>query len=190
MCASSKAYQDFLVQGSRFDNHKSGSFGFTWGISFKHSQSWIGGLINSFFTSKNGKTISSKGLFLMDYQRLTSWRIQRFPKLMEKNTPWRAAPVAVGRPRTPWFHEGLTTVACGLSYTQVSAGGFHTALLRSDGCAVVCGSNGSGQCNTPPLSQGLSYTQVSAGRFQCFSKVMAEPLPADAMMMVMDSVTV
>ena len=54
----------------------------------------------------------------------------------------------------------------GLSYTQVSAGGAHTVLLRSDGSVVACGANNWGQCNIPPLDEGLSYTQVSAGSFQ------------------------
>jgi len=54
----------------------------------------------------------------------------------------------------------------GLSYTQVSAGGAHTVLLRSDGSVVACGANNWGQCNVPPLDEGLSYTQVSAGSFQ------------------------
>ncbi|CAL1139113.1 unnamed protein product [Cladocopium goreaui] len=40
----------------------------------------------------------------------------------------------------------------------------HTALLRSDGNAAACGSNGGGQCIIPPLVDGISYTQVSAGQ--------------------------
>ena len=51
----------------------------------------------------------------------------------------------------------------GVSYAHVSAGGSHTALLRSDGCAGACGCNRYGQCNIPPLDDGVSYTQVSAG---------------------------
>jgi len=35
----------------------------------------------------------------------------------------------------------------GVTYSQVSAGGFHTVLLRSDGRAVACGSKRCGQCN-------------------------------------------
>ena len=50
-----------------------------------------------------------------------------------------------------------------MSYSQVSAGYSHTALLCSDGNAVACGKNGFGQCNIPALDEGLSYTQVSAG---------------------------
>eukprot|EP00434_Breviolum_minutum_P025505 symbB.v1.2.022536.t1/scaffold2007.1/size92683/1 len=46
---------------------------------------------------------------------------------------------------------------------QVSAGAFHTVLLRSNGQAVACGSNSDGQCTIPPLDEGLSYSQVSAG---------------------------
>jgi len=51
----------------------------------------------------------------------------------------------------------------GTSYTQVSAGAFHTALLRSDGDAVACGSNSFGQCEIPPLAEGMSYMRISAG---------------------------
>ena len=46
---------------------------------------------------------------------------------------------------------------------MVSAGLYHTVLLRSDGCAVACGLNAQGQCNIPPLDEGVTYTQVSAG---------------------------
>ena len=35
-------------------------------------------------------------------------------------------------------------------YTQASPGGFHVALLRSDGKVVIIGCNDSGQCNIPP----------------------------------------
>eukprot|EP00438_Fugacium_kawagutii_P025001 Skav224822 [mRNA] locus=scaffold613:200563:200991:- [translate_table: standard] len=34
-------------------------------------------------------------------------------------------------------------------YTQVSAGGDHTVLLRSDGAAVACGHNKLNQCDLP-----------------------------------------
>ena len=50
-----------------------------------------------------------------------------------------------------------------MSYSQVSAGKSHTVLLRSDGQAVTCGSNSSGQCSIPLLDEGISYSQVSAG---------------------------
>jgi alpha-tubulin suppressor-like RCC1 family protein len=48
---------------------------------------------------------------------------------------------------------------------QVSAGGNHTVLLRSDGHAVACGQNIFGQCNVPPLAEGMTYTQVRMGRY-------------------------
>eukprot|EP00435_Cladocopium_sp_Y103_P013954 s760_g3.t1 len=48
---------------------------------------------------------------------------------------------------------------------MVSAGGAHTVLLRSDGCAVACGWNFNGECNIPPLDAGVTYTQVSAGGY-------------------------
>ncbi|CAK9056746.1 unnamed protein product [Durusdinium trenchii] len=51
----------------------------------------------------------------------------------------------------------------GVAYTQVSAGGYHSVLLRSDGSAVACGFNDHGQCKIPPLEKGVCYTQVSAG---------------------------
>ena len=53
----------------------------------------------------------------------------------------------------------------GIVYTQVSANLYQTVLLRSDGCAVACGQNDSGQCNFPPLDEAKSYTQASAGGF-------------------------
>jgi hypothetical protein len=46
---------------------------------------------------------------------------------------------------------------------MVSAGGTHTLLLRSDGCAVACVWNFRGECDIPPLDEGVKYTQVSAG---------------------------
>eukprot|EP00435_Cladocopium_sp_Y103_P057603 s17_g19.t2 len=45
----------------------------------------------------------------------------------------------------------------------MAAGGRHTVLLRSDGCAVATGINMDGQCDIPPFRNGLNYTQVSAG---------------------------
>ena len=51
----------------------------------------------------------------------------------------------------------------GLAYTQVSAGGGHSLLLRSNGTVTVCGGNWHGQCNIPEFDEGLAYTQVSAG---------------------------
>ena len=50
-----------------------------------------------------------------------------------------------------------------VSYAQISAQQFHTVLLRSDGTAVACGQNFTGECNIPALDDGLLYTQVSAG---------------------------
>jgi alpha-tubulin suppressor-like RCC1 family protein len=58
-------------------------------------------------------------------------------------------------------HEKIRVICQdGLFYTQVSAGAFHTVLLRSDGCAVACGENGYGECEIPPLDHGLSFAQV------------------------------
>ena len=50
----------------------------------------------------------------------------------------------------------------GISFIQVSAGGYHTVLLRSDGSAVAFGDKSLEQCNIPPLVEGMTYTQVSA----------------------------
>ena len=49
--------------------------------------------------------------------------------------------------------------------TMASAGGFHTVLLRSDGCAVACGRNIERQCDIPALVKGISYVQVSGGQY-------------------------
>ena len=62
---------------------------------------------------------------------------------------------------------------------MVSAGGTHTVLLRSDGCAVACGWNFHGTCNIPPLDGGVTNTQVlQVVLIQCFSGVMAVQLLA------------
>eukprot|EP00927_Polykrikos_kofoidii_P010052 TRINITY_DN14246_c0_g1_i10.p1 TRINITY_DN14246_c0_g1~~TRINITY_DN14246_c0_g1_i10.p1 ORF type:complete len:146 (-),score=18.99 TRINITY_DN14246_c0_g1_i10:42-479(-) len=52
----------------------------------------------------------------------------------------------------------------GLTYTQAAAGAHHTVLTRSDGSAVACGDNRSGQCNLPELEDGLTYTTQVACR--------------------------
>ena len=49
-----------------------------------------------------------------------------------------------------------------MTYTQVSAGMYHTVLLRSDGVAMACGGNSFRQCNIPHLEDRMTYTQVSA----------------------------
>ena len=36
-------------------------------------------------------------------------------------------------------------------------------FLRSDGCAIACGWNDTGQCSIPAFDEGVTYTQVSAG---------------------------
>ena len=52
----------------------------------------------------------------------------------------------------------------GVTYTQVSTGGRHlVVLLRSDGRAVACGHDATGQLHIPPLDEGLMYTEVSTG---------------------------
>ena len=53
-----------------------------------------------------------------------------------------------------------------MSYLQVSAGGYHIVLRRSDGHAVAHGSNLEGQCHIPDLDAGVSYIKVSAGARQ------------------------
>ena len=42
---------------------------------------------------------------------------------------------------------------------------FKTLLLRSDGTAVACGDNSSGEFEIPALDEGISYIQVSAGTY-------------------------
>ena len=67
----------------------------------------------------------------------------------------------------------------GLSYTQVGARARHTVLLRSDGSAVGCGDNGSGQRDVPAPIADISYTQVPPGRAtQSRSGSMAVPWAA------------
>jgi hypothetical protein len=52
----------------------------------------------------------------------------------------------------------------GLTYVEVSAGGLHSILRRSDGTAVTFGNNGWGQLNgQPALPAGLTYVEVAAG---------------------------
>ena len=58
-----------------------------------------------------------------------------------------------------------------VTYTQLSVGSFHIALLRSDGMAVVIGPEpyvlrGLGHCRIPRLDDGVSYVEVSAGGAQ------------------------
>lgn len=52
-----------------------------------------------------------------------------------------------------------------LTYIQVSAGGSHTVMLRSDGTAVASGSGSCERCDIPALVEGLKYIQVAAGGF-------------------------
>src|SRR5262245_54234235 len=49
------------------------------------------------------------------------------------------------------------------SAVEVSAGGGHTVVRRSDGSVVAWGDNLDGQCNVPALPPGLSYVEVAAG---------------------------
>ena len=53
----------------------------------------------------------------------------------------------------------------GLTYTQVSAGTYHTVLLKNNGTAVACGNNRFGQCDIPMLDGCLTYTQIAAGGY-------------------------
>ena len=52
------------------------------------------------------------------------------------------------------------------TYTQVAAGVYHPALLKSDGTAVACGKNDRGQCNIPALDGDVAYAQDAAGSFR------------------------
>lgn len=51
----------------------------------------------------------------------------------------------------------------GMTYTQVSAGRWHSAACRNDGVAVAWGRNDAGQCNVTAAPQGVDYVKVSAG---------------------------
>ena len=56
----------------------------------------------------------------------------------------------------------------GVTYSQVSAGHYHTVLLRSDGRAVACGRNDEGQCNIPGLRtwrETLTLSQATARKY-------------------------
>ena len=48
------------------------------------------------------------------------------------------------------------------TYVQVTAGAQHTVFLRSDGTALACGENFSGQCDIP-VPRNLTYTLAAAG---------------------------
>eukprot|EP00747_Dinoflagellata_sp_TGD_P046758 gnl/TRDRNA2_/TRDRNA2_144616_c1_seq1.p1 gnl/TRDRNA2_/TRDRNA2_144616_c1~~gnl/TRDRNA2_/TRDRNA2_144616_c1_seq1.p1 ORF type:complete len:146 (-),score=18.35 gnl/TRDRNA2_/TRDRNA2_144616_c1_seq1:8-445(-) len=49
---------------------------------------------------------------------------------------------------------------------MIAAGGFHTVLLRSDGTAVACGSNGYGQCQIPSLRSWTEWLSLQPARLK------------------------
>lgn len=57
---------------------------------------------------------------------------------------------------------GTPELEVGTSYTQTSAGCFHTVLLRSDGEAPTCGANEYGQRDVPELEPGQTYAENGA----------------------------
>jgi len=63
----------------------------------------------------------------------------------------------------------------------ISAGWNHTVLLRSDGKAVACGKNHSGQCNIPSPEPGICYT----GNFSLAGDLVLQLDFAHEMMMMM-----
>ena len=58
-----------------------------------------------------------------------------------------------------WGPQGpnVPDVVDGVCFTQVAAGNEHTMSLRSDGSAVVCGSNLFGQCDLPGMVVGAFF---------------------------------
>ncbi|MET0451130.1 MAG: RCC1 domain-containing protein, partial [Mycobacterium sp.] len=59
----------------------------------------------------------------------------------------------------------IPTPPTGITYTQASAGDFHTVLLRSDGTALAIGDNEYGQTDIPALPIGIIYTKAAAGSY-------------------------
>lgn len=50
----------------------------------------------------------------------------------------------------------------GLSYVEVTAGGYHNVARLSDGSVIARGENTNGQCNVPVLPPGVTYVAVAA----------------------------
>ncbi|MDT7511785.1 InlB B-repeat-containing protein [Bifidobacterium sp. H6bp9] len=100
-----------------------------------------------------------------------AWGKNASGQIGDGTTTDRNTPVKVGKP---------TDAPADLTYTQVSAGGFHSLAVGSDGNAYAWGDNGNSQLGdgtetrrTTPAKVGkptdatadFTYTQVSAGRF-------------------------
>ena len=100
-----------------------------------------------------------------------AWGYNSSGQIGDGTTTDRNTPVKVGKP---------TDAPADLAYTQVSAGGFHSLALGSDGNAWAWGENGNSQLGdgtetrrTTPAKMGkptdapadFTYAQVSAGRF-------------------------
>ena len=77
--------------------------------------------------------------------------------------------VVAQTPTFAWGYNshGQSTVTpvplAGMTYTQVSAGRWHSAACRNDGVAVAWGRNDAGQCNVIAAPLGIDYVKVSAG---------------------------
>ena len=70
---------------------------------------------------------------------------------------------ANGNPANDYGQSVIPEPPAGLTYTQVSAGLTHTAVLLSNGHALAYGDNEEGQCEIPALPCGLLYEHVFAG---------------------------